>query len=99
MKNPEELKIGLGTGADVTALVYAAERPPADAALILAHGAGAGQHSPFLVSFARALAARGLDIITFNFLYTEQAPSSPRPPAGTRRVLQRNHSGDSSAGR
>jgi predicted alpha/beta-hydrolase family hydrolase len=72
LKNPEELKIGLGTGADVTALVYAAERPPADAALILAHGAGAGQHSPFLVSFARALAARGLDIITFNFLYTEQ---------------------------
>jgi len=72
LKNPEELKIGLGTGADVTALVYAAEKPPADAALILAHGAGAGQHSPFLVSFARALAARGLDIITFNFLYTEQ---------------------------
>lgn len=77
MKNPEELKIGLGTGADVTALVYASEKPPADAALILAHGAGAGQRSPFLVSFARALAARGLDIITFNFLYTEQQRRVP----------------------
>ena len=72
MKNPEELKIRLGTGVDVTALVYASEKPAAGATLILAHGAGAGQRSPFLVSFARALAARGLEIVTFNFPYTEQ---------------------------
>jgi predicted alpha/beta-hydrolase family hydrolase len=77
LKNPKELTIGLGTGADVTALVYASEQPPAGAALILAHGAGAGQRSPFLVSFARALAARGLDVITFNFLYTEQGRRVP----------------------
>ena len=77
MKNPEELKIPLGTGADVTALVYASEQPNARASLILGHGAGAGQRSPFLVSFARALSARGLDVATFNFPYTEQQRRVP----------------------
>jgi uncharacterized protein len=77
LKNPEELKIPLGTGADVTALVYPSEQPAAHASLILAHGAGAGQRSPFLVSFARALSARGLDLVTFNFPYTEQQRRVP----------------------
>jgi uncharacterized protein len=77
LKNPEELTIHMGTGADVTALVYASEEPPATATLILAHGAGAGQRSSFLVSFARALAARGLDVVTFNFPYTEQHRKVP----------------------
>ena len=72
MKSPDELKIPLGTGAGVTALVYPSEKPDALATLILAHGAGAGQRSPFLVTFAHALASRGLDTVTFNFPYTEQ---------------------------
>jgi len=49
--------------------------PPA--ALILAHGAGAGQRQPFMVGFARALSERGLDVMTFNFLYTEQGRRVP----------------------
>jgi predicted alpha/beta-hydrolase family hydrolase len=53
-----------------------------DAALILGHGAGAGQRSTFMINFARALAAMGADIITFNFLYTEQHRRIPdRAPA------------------
>jgi uncharacterized protein len=76
LRNPEELHIPLGTGADVTALVYYADSP-SPAALILGHGAGAGQRSPFLVSFAQALSARGLDVITFNFPYTEQHRKVP----------------------
>ena len=71
MKNPEELKVDTGAGAEVTALVYQSEQTTADASLVLAHGAGAGQRSPFMVSFARALSARGLDIVTFNFPYIE----------------------------
>jgi predicted alpha/beta-hydrolase family hydrolase len=71
LKNPEELKIDAGASAEVTALVYRSDTSPS-ASLILAHGAGAGQQSPFLVSFARALSARGLDVVTFNFPYTEQ---------------------------
>ena len=60
-----------------TALVYERQGPGAGASLILAHGAGAGQHSPFLVEFAQALAARGLDVITFNFPYTEHGRKVP----------------------
>jgi predicted alpha/beta-hydrolase family hydrolase len=47
--------------------------------LILGHGAGAGQSSNFMVSFAGALAARGIDTVTFNFLYMEQGRRLPDP--------------------
>lgn len=69
------LKVQVGT-AVTTAVVYAAP-PTAGACLVLAHGAGAGQASPFLVNSARALAALGIDVVTFNFLYTEQGRRLP----------------------
>ena len=66
----------------VSALVYSAATSPTDATLILAHGAGAGQQSSFMVDFARAIAALGIDVVTFNFLYTEQKRRRPdRGPA------------------
>jgi hypothetical protein len=50
--------------------------------LILGHGAGAGQRSAFMVDFAHALSALGVDVVTFNFLYTEQGRRIPdRAPA------------------
>lgn len=74
--------MGLETSAAITALVYRSEEPRLATSLILAHGAGAGQRSPFIVAFAHALAARGVDVITFNFLYTEQHRHVPdRRPA------------------
>jgi len=39
------------------------------AAIVVAHGAGAGQTSPFLVRTAKGLAARGLGTATFDFAY------------------------------
>lgn len=39
------------------------------AALILGHGAGAGQKSPFMVRFARGMAERGVGCATFDFPY------------------------------
>jgi uncharacterized protein len=48
--------------------------PSADqskATLILAHGAGAGQLHPFMVGYANALAALGVDVVTFNFPYMD----------------------------
>jgi predicted alpha/beta-hydrolase family hydrolase len=56
-----------------TALVYpAAKTKRADGAtLVLAHGAGAPQTHPFLVAAATAIAARGIEVVTFNFLYLE----------------------------
>lgn len=81
LKNPSELNVSLPTGAATTALVYSST-PHAGAALILGHGAGAGQRSAFMVDFARALSDLGIDIITFNFLYTEQGRKIPdRAPA------------------
>ncbi len=56
----------------VSALVYGANDPQLGLTLVLAHGAGAGQQSAFMVSFANSLAARGVDVVTFNFPYIEQ---------------------------
>ena len=80
MKPSSELHVPLETGA-VTALVYPADgRAPAS--LILAHGAGAGQRSTFIVAFARGIAALGIDVITFDFPYITQKRRIPdRGPA------------------
>ena len=77
-----ELPVRINRDAQVTALVYGAAEPRLETALILAHGAGAGQHSTFMTSFATAFAELGVDAITFNFLYTEQRRRIPdRRPA------------------
>jgi uncharacterized protein len=82
LRSPSELTVELPTGAATSALVYAAGNQPIGATLILGHGAGAGQRSVFIVDFARALSALGLDLVTFNFLYTEQRRRIPdRGPA------------------
>jgi predicted alpha/beta-hydrolase family hydrolase len=77
LRNPSELRIALETGATTTALVYAAVRPGIGATLILGHGAGAGQRSRFMIETSHALSALGLDVVTFNFLYTEQKRRIP----------------------
>ena len=80
MRKPFELDVAVGTGARTTALVYTArgaDHAPVGAALVLGHGAGAGQHSPFMVEFAHALADLGIDVITFNFLYIQQQRRLP----------------------
>jgi predicted alpha/beta-hydrolase family hydrolase len=56
---------------------HAAGDARADATLVLAHGAGAPQQSSFMVGFANGLADRGVDVLTFNFLYTEQRRRVP----------------------
>jgi predicted alpha/beta-hydrolase family hydrolase len=55
--------------------VYPSDR--AAAGLVLAHGAGAGQQSRFMVEAARAFAARGITTATFDFLYVTQGRSVP----------------------
>ena len=45
--------------------------------LVLAHGAGAGQRHPFMVKVARALADRGIDVVTFDFPYMQQKRKAP----------------------
>jgi len=76
LKEPSKIGVAVETGAATTALVYTAEQP-AVAALVLGHGAGADQHSAFMVAFANALSDLGLDVVTFNFFYTEQKRKLP----------------------
>src|SRR5260370_2869590 len=66
----------------VRAIDYpAATRNRAGVTLILGHGAGADQTSGFMVAFATALADRGIDVVTFNFLYSEHRRRIPDPNA------------------
>jgi predicted alpha/beta-hydrolase family hydrolase len=73
-----EIPIDVAAGQRTTALLYAAHAPTRrPSTLMLAHGAGAPQQHPFMIGFARALSERGLDVMTFNFLYTEQRRKVP----------------------
>ncbi len=51
------------------------------ACLVLAHGAGAGMHHPFLAGIAAALAQHGLATLRFQFPYMEEGRRRPDPPA------------------
>lgn len=53
----------------VTARRYSAHEPRA--AVILAHGAGAGQMHPFMIAAATAFTAAGFETVTFDFPYME----------------------------
>ena len=77
-EKPEQIQLVVSPSEHVTALAYrAAPGGYAGVTLILAHGAGADQASSFMVRFATSLAARGLDTVTFNFVYTEQRRRLP----------------------
>jgi len=74
----ESLTIAVNDRERTTALAYpAAGESDGHATLVLAHGAGAPQQSGFMVAFASGLASRGVDVLTFNFLYTEQRRRLP----------------------
>ena len=74
----DRLTVEVADGVRTSALAYrAADESAASPALVLAHGAGAPQQSAFMVGFARGLAQRGVDVLTFNFLYTEQRRRAP----------------------
>jgi len=72
----DSFRFDIATHGSTTALVYRASEP-LEVTLILAHGAGAPQTHPFMVDMASRLASRGIDVVTFNFLYTEQGRKLP----------------------
>ena len=65
----------MGPSPITSARHYAAERPRAT--LVLAHGAGAPQTHPWMIAMAGAISERGIDVVTFNFLYAETKRSAP----------------------
>jgi predicted alpha/beta-hydrolase family hydrolase len=77
---PDQVRVEISADQSVTAMIYpAARQHSSGVALILGHGAGAGQTSSFMVDFASGLAARGIETITFNFLYSEKHRRIPDP--------------------
>ena len=77
----ERHTVPLGPHQVTTATVYRAASPGGHL-LVLAHGAGAGQHHPFMTAIASQLAARGLDVVTFDFNYIHERRKVPdRAPA------------------
>jgi len=79
---PETFRIKINESDSVTALLYlAAKKGRAGITLVLGHGAGAPQLHPFMRLFASGLAERGIDVMTFNFVYMEQHRRVPDPKA------------------
>jgi predicted alpha/beta-hydrolase family hydrolase len=66
--------------------IYPAGAPRA--AVVLAHGAGAGQASPFMVAAARGIASRGLSVATFDFAYMAARRKVPDPASSLERQWQ-----------
>jgi predicted alpha/beta-hydrolase family hydrolase len=86
MAETEPRQISIDGPESTTALIYAAQSiahgaakgaTAAAATLILAHGAGAGQRHPFMTTFARGLTQRGLDVVTFDFIYMHRRRRVP----------------------
>jgi len=79
---PTALTVTVNDRDSVSSLLYLApKKQRAGITLILGHGAGAGQSHPFMTLFANGLAALGIDVLTFNFLYMEQRRHVPDPKA------------------
>jgi predicted alpha/beta-hydrolase family hydrolase len=79
---PGTITITINERESVTALLYPAARAArAGITVVLGHGAGANQLSGFMRMAAAGLAARSIDAMTFNFLYTERGRHVPDPKA------------------
>jgi hypothetical protein len=84
------ITIDLGDGRRTTALQYEASDAHASGArVVLAHGAGAGQHHPFIVAVAQRLAAHGIETVTFNFPYIEEKRRAPDRPEALEHCFRR----------
>ncbi len=73
---PAEFTVDLAPSGAVTARHFASAAA-ASPLLVLAHGAGADQRHRWMVDMARRVSLRGVDVVTFNFLYTEQRRRTP----------------------
>ena len=79
MPNGDEIRIQVESGGEVSALLM---RPAkAQWLLILAHGAGAGMHHPFMQKLAGELASVNIATLRFQFPYMEQKRRVPDAPA------------------
>ena len=71
-----QVKVG---AEEITAALDPSTTGASSAAFVCAHGAGGHMADRGMVSVARELTTRGLDVIRFNFLYTEKRSGRPDP--------------------
>ena len=76
---PTPVKISVNEQTEVSALMQAPDH--AKACLVLAHGAGADMHHPFMAAVAGDLERLGIATLRFQFPYTEKQAKRPDPPA------------------
>ena len=82
MTEVSKLTIAVNDSDSVTAMLYpAAKKGQLNVTIILGHGAGADQLSGFMRMVANGMAARGFDVMTFNFIYKERGRGAPDPKA------------------
>ena len=80
--DPIKLTVKANAQDSVTALLYmSGKKNRLGVTIILGHGAGADQSSGFMRLFSSGLSELGLDVMTFNFVYTEQKRGAPDPKA------------------
>ena len=77
--NANDISIEIGGGGRVSGLLQAP--PDARAALVLAHGAGAGMRHAFMEAVSQGLAARGIAALRYQFPYMESGSRRPDSPA------------------
>jgi predicted alpha/beta-hydrolase family hydrolase len=82
----ETLRIALPGGGSVAALLDRPDDPRA--ALVLAHGAGAGMQHMFLAALAHGLASHGVATLRFQFPFAEQGSKRPDSPAVARAAVR-----------
>ena len=74
---PATFTFDVGTHGTVSGGIFLSPDPIHTATLILAHGAGAPRTHPFMIDIATRIASRGVDVVTFNFLYAEAGRKMP----------------------
>jgi hypothetical protein len=71
-------KVRVG-GGEVSALHEPATSGPSVATFVCAHGAGGNMHDRGVQAVAKELRGRGLDVVRFNFPYSEKKSGRPDP--------------------
>lgn len=81
MKHPEAAEWRVAVGTEETTAVYEPSTwaTPQSAVFVCAHGAGGNMMDRGVLATANALRARGVGVVRFNFLYTEQKSKRPDP--------------------
>lgn len=74
---PSSFTFSVGAHGKTSGAFHRATDPALRATLLLAHGAGTSRTHPFMVDIATRLARKGVDVVTFNFLYAEAGRKMP----------------------